>query len=40
MIQIQGTSKLLSYGIERNTNRWKEKVEAKLKTFSKRNNKI
>ena len=26
MIQIQGMSKLLSYEIERNPNKWKEKV--------------
>ena len=28
MIQIQGTLKLLSYEIERNPNKWKEKVES------------
>ena len=28
MIQIQGTSELLSYEIERNSNKWNEKVES------------
>ena len=28
MIQIQGTSKLLSYAIERTPNKWKKKVES------------
>ena len=28
MIQIQGTSELLSYEIERNSNKWNKKVES------------
>ena len=46
MTQIQGTSKLLSYEIKGNPNKWKEKVESQqirkpsLKHCSKNNNKI